>query len=284
MLDDYSYELYTLQHYVEEMRFGPDFLNKYLIPMSSAVWLTPADTILQFPAVMVMRFFQKQGFLGWDTQRPWRTVTGGGRMYRDKIIEPFKNRLKLKTPAVRVTRREGAVQVIDSTGDARSFDHVIIATHADEALALLSNPTAEERALLSQFPYQKNIATLHTDSSVMPKKRSAWSSWNYRAEIDRGGRTVGSTIYWMNSIQGISPDINYFVSINDPGNLIPIRVLKRIEYEHPLFSLAAVEAQKKLPQLNANGLVYFCGSYFGCGSHEDALAAAISVCKTVQAA
>jgi len=279
ILDDPKYEDYSLKTYAEEMGFSREFLDKYLIPMSSAVWSTPADTMLDFPAVTLVRFFKNHGFLGLDTQHPWRTVTGGSRMYRDKIIRPFRDRLFVNRPAVRVSRQNGKAQVTDKSGQTVEYDGVIFASHGDETLALLADPTPREQALLSPFRYEKNIATLHTDASVMPRTRAAWSSWNYRSELNRRGESVASTIYWMNSLQGVSDKHDYFVSINDPGRIQPLKIIQTIDYTHPIFSVDAIRAQKELPQLNENGVTYFCGSYFRYGFHEDALISAIAVCK-----
>jgi len=279
ILDDPKYQSVTLRGYANEMGHSQEFLDKYLIPMSSAVWSSPHDAMLQFPAVTLVRFFKNHGFLGLNAQHPWRTVTGGSRMYREKIIDPFRDRVILNRPAVRVTRKDGKTLITDKTGETRKFDHVILASHADEALALLDNPTSQEQALLSTFRYQKNIATLHTDASVMPKNRLAWSSWNYRSEINKNGHPCASTIYWMNSLQGVSKKKDYFVSINDPGGIDPAIILKTINYTHPVFSLETLKAQKQLTNLNENGVTYFCGSYFRYGFHEDALLSALDVCN-----
>ena len=279
ILDDPAYEDVTLRDYAREMAHSREFLDKYLIPMSSAVWSTPPDAMLEFPALTLVRFFKNHGFLGLDTQHPWRTVSGGSKMYRDKIVRPYRDRLQLGRPAVRVTRKDGKAWVTGKSGATRGFDHVILASHADESLALLGDPTPQERALLSPFHYQKNIATLHTDASVMPKTRRAWSSWNYRSELTRNGEPRASTIYWMNSLQGVSDKKDYFVSINDPGGIDPSKILKTIDYTHPVFSRETLRAQKELPALNGNGVTYYCGSYFRYGFHEDALLSALNVCN-----
>ena len=161
------------------------------------------------------------------------------------------------------------------------FDKVIIAAHADQALKLLSEPTPDELRLLSQFKYQKNIATVHTDESVMPKNKRVWSSWNYSI-TKQNGREIPTTIYWMNKLQQVSQKKNYFVSINAFNNSIDTnKLLKEIEYEHPLFDVAAIKAQKELQLLNNQGPLYYCGSYFKYGFHEDAYASAVDLCKNL---
>jgi predicted NAD/FAD-binding protein len=276
ILDDPHFESYTLRRYAQEKGYTKDFLDQYLIPMSSAVWSTEPDAMLNFPAVTLVRFFKNHGFLGLHTQHPWRTVAGGSRMYRDKIIQPFRERIRVQQPAVRVARREGKAWVTDSK-ETRPYDLVILASHANESLALLQDPTARERELLGAFSYQTNTILLHTDAAVMPKTRAAWSSWNYRTEKASDGPARSSTIYWMNSLQKVSEKQNYFVSVNDPHNVDSDRILQRIAYDHPVFSVEATAAQKQLCNLNDNGITYFCGSYFKYGFHEDALNSALDV-------
>ncbi len=278
LLDNPAEHELTLKTFARQKGFSREFLDAYLIPMSSAVWSTPPDSMLEFPAITLIRFFKNHGFLGLNTQHPWRTVAGGSRMYREKLLAPFRDRVRLSSAAARVQRNGAQVDVTDAQGHKESFDHVILACHADEALALLSDATPQEHRLLSPFRYQRNIATLHTDESVMPRTRRAWSSWNYRSE-EQGA----STIYWMNSLQNVSQAKNYFVSINDSGTVDPAKILKVIEYTHPVFSVNAIRAQASLPGLNEKGPVYFCGSYFRYGFHEDALVSAIDVCKRLAA-
>lgn len=276
LLDEPGSASLTLAAYARREGFSEAFLQHYLIPMSSAVWSTPPDQMLRFPAVTLVRFFKNHGFLGMNTQHPWWTVEGGSRAYRDRIIAGYRDRILLQTPAVRVVRESSGVMVEDGAGGRREFDFMIIAAHADQALALLDRPTDQERRLLSPFRYQSNQATLHTDRSVMPETRRAWSSWNYRTDnVD--GHPRSSTVYWMNSLQGVSHDVDYFVSINDPGVIAPSAVLRQITYTHPVFSVEAMEAQRQLPQLNESGPIYFCGSYFRYGFHEDALVSAMDV-------
>ena len=175
------------------------------------------------------------------------------------------------------------MKVTNVSGQTETFDQVIFASHADETLKLLADADQQERALLGEFQYQPNTALLHTDESVMPKTKLCWASWNYRIDQGKGGKISPSTIYWMNSLQGVSDRQNYFVSINGENSVNPNSVLKRIEYEHPLFSLGAIRAQKNLPRLNErmNNNVFFCGSYFRHGFHEDAFTSALDLCRTL---
>ena len=275
-----KYESMSLGDYVRERRYGNDFLQLYLVPMSSAVWSTPPELMLEFPAVTLLRFFHNHGFLGLHTQNPWLTVDGGAKSYVAKLTAPFADRVQLRKGATSVKRENGRVRVKDVSGRSEIFDEVILASHADEALALLTDADAPERAALSEFKYQPNMAFLHTDASVMPKSRRCWSSWNYRMDQASDGRMDSSTIYWMNSLQGVSEKQDYFVSVNGEKAINPAKILKRIEYHHPLFNLGAIRAQRELPGLNARrSHVYFCGSYFRYGFHEDAFTSALDLSR-----
>jgi uncharacterized protein len=284
-LGDPSVQEMTLGEFVRLRGYGSDFLSLYLSPMASAVWSTPPELMYSFPAVTLLRFFHNHGFLGLDTQHPWLTVTGGARAYVEKLTAPWKERVRLGTGVAQVTRPGTGVYVTLRSGIVQIFDKVIIASHGDQALGLLSDPRPEESRILGEFKYQPNVATLHTDASVMPKTRKAWASWNY--EINRGtdGEVSTATHYWMNSLQGVSDRENYFVSINRPASIDPSKVIRTIAYEHPLFNIGALRAQKELPTLNsASGEstnTYFAGSYFRYGFHEDALLSAVNLSQTL---
>jgi predicted NAD/FAD-binding protein len=281
-LSSIKFEQMTLGDYVRAKNYGDDFLNFYLVPMSSAVWSTPPELMLEFPAITLLRFFHNHGFLGLHTQHPWLTVVNGAKSYVEKITAPFRKKIKLKNGAASVCRKYNFVQVTDVFGQTEIFDKVIFASHADETLKMLADADELERKLLGEFKYQPNTALLHTDSSLMPKTKLAWASWNYR--IDRGadGKISPSTIYWMNSLQGVSERQNYFVSINGENFVNPSTILKRIQYEHPLFTLGAMKAQNELPAMNQRqSNVFFCGSYFRYGFHEDAFTSALELCRTL---
>ncbi len=269
VLDEARYAGLTLAEYVKEKRLGDALLEKYILPMSSAIWSTEPSMMNNFPVQTLVRFFKNHGLLGLTTHYQWKTIPGGSRVYRYKVLAFFPDSLRLGQQAVSVARKEGAVFVKDASGRQERYDRAVLAGHADESLAALASPEARERELLGCFSYQRNRAALHTDAAVMPKRRPAWSSWNYRAEKDGSS----SVIYWMNSLQQVSKRENYFVSINDPGRIRPKSVLWQGEYTHPTFDLKTVKAQKHLPELNRKGPVYFCGSYFRYGFHEDAFCA-----------
>jgi predicted NAD/FAD-binding protein len=271
----------SLGEFVTQRRYGNHFLNYYLLPMSCAVWSSPPDRMLQFPAMTLLRFFHNHGFLGLHTQHPWLTVAGGAKNYVDKIVAPLRDRIYLNRGAVAVRREAGGgVRVTDESGHTERYDQVILACHADQALRMLENPDAHESACLSEFKYQPNWALVHTDESVMPRTQLCWSSWNYRVNYGPDNQFDPSTVYWINHLQGVQAKRNYFVSINGEDTMKPESVLRRIHYEHPLFNDGAVRAQRELPQLNERRTgVYFCGSYFRYGFHEDAFSSALALSR-----
>ena len=248
--------------------FNPDEFGGMVYPM---------DQVLDFPAVSLIRFFKNHGFLGLDTQHQWYTLDKGSQAYREKLIAPFRNQIRVNTKVVSVERlANGKVLVVTAKGEQMEFDKVIMASHADQSYHIVKNKTIDEERLLSKFNYQLNMAVLHTDSGQMPKKKLAWSSWNYRVE----GK-VASTIYWMNKLQGVSEKVDYFVSINPSATLDKSKVIKEIAYEHPLFDVLAMQAQEELYKLNEAGPIYYCGSYFKYGFHEDAYKSAVDLCKNI---
>lgn len=281
-LDDPRFAEMTLRKYARVRGYGQDFLDLYVVPMGSAVWSTPPELMLEFPAVTLMRFWHNHGFLGMKTRHPWWTVTNGARSYVKKLTAPFRDQVHLRRAAVRVERLPRQARVHLADGSSETFDKVILAAHADQSFALLDAPTGLEEELLPCFQYQPNIATLHTDERFMPRTRRCWASWNYHVKPLPGGGVQTSTHYWMNNLQKVSDHTNYFVAINGEQDIAPDRVLKTIRYEHPLFDLGAIRAQQKLPELNRQSpdqTTYFCGSYFRYGFHEDALGSAVNLCR-----
>ena len=265
----------SLLEYVQARKYSNDFLNCYLVPMSSALWSTAPDKILNFPATTLLRFFHNHGLLGVSGQHQWWTVEGGAIEYVRRLLAHLPGLLRLEAAVVQVRRGHLGVQVITEGGECEVYDKVALACHADEALAMLHQPDEKERQLLGAFSYQQNETLLHLDSTIMPRHKRCWASWNYR--LDPKG---ASTHYWMNSLQDVSPHRNYFVTLNGGHLVEPSSILKRMTYHHPLFDLGAIEAQKQLPELNRNSpndQVFFCGSYFGYGFHEDALTSSLAL-------
>lgn len=281
VLDDPKYRDYSLEQYVKEHQYSKDMVYKYLIPMSSAVWSTPMDLMLKFPVVTLVRFFKNHGFLGLKTQHQWRTVVGGSESYKDKILAYFKGKVHLNRGIKKIERKESNVIIKDIEDKEYTFDKVICAAHADQTLPMLSGATAKEKDFLSKFKYQPNKATLHTDKSIMPKTKRAWSAWNYRITKDKNKNILPSTIYHMNKLQGVSEKNDYFVSINDAGEIDRSKVIWEKEYMHPLFSVEANKIQDRLPELNEKGPLYFCGAYFRYGFHEDGFVSGMNVAEKI---
>ena len=280
-LNDPATEALTLRDFVKRHQLGQDFLNLYLVPMSSAVWSTEPNRVLDFPALSLLRFFQNHGFLGVTTHHPWFTVDGGAKTYVDKILAAVRP-VRLPAKVASVTESAESTAVVIENGESMTFDRVIIAAHADGALAMLSAPTSEQSRLLGAFSYQRNVARLHTDECVMPRQRRAWAAWNYRV-ADTGNGLMATTHYWMNALQNVSKKRNYFVSIN--GDVPADQVLYEAVYEHPVFTLEAMRAQTELPTLNTrspNQRTFFCGSYFRHGFHEDAYASAVDLSSVMR--
>ncbi len=269
----------TLRDFAKRHGLSEDFLDLYLVPMSSAVWSTEPADVLDFPALTLIRFFHNHGFLGVDTHHPWFTVDGGAKMYLEKILAVV-GAPRVNAGVTRVKETSHGVSVTCAGGETLTFDRVVLACHADQSLALLDSPDADQSRLLAPFRYQKNHATLHSDARVMPKKRLAWASWNYRVSGERA-----TTHYWMNALQGVSKKKDYFVSLNSASEIPPDKVLYETTYEHPVFTLDAIRAQDELPKLNTrspNQRVFFCGSYFRYGFHEDAYTSGLNAAEVLR--
>lgn len=276
-LSDPHYASMSLVDYAQARDYGYDFLNCYLLPMSGAVWSTPPEKMLNFPVLTLLRFFQNHGLLGVSTQHQWWTVEGGAGEYVKRLLAALPSLPRLRDEVIEVRRSQRGVRVTTNIGDSALYDKVVLACHADEALKILSDPLEKERRLLAAFKYQRNDTLLHVDRAVMPRQRRCWASWNYR--LDEFG---ASTHYWMNGLQNVSRNKDYFVTLNGEHLVDKNRVLSRMTYHHPLFDMNAIEAQKQLPELNSysyNDQVFYCGSYFGYGFHEDALTSSLNLVK-----
>ncbi|MBX9694299.1 MAG: FAD-dependent oxidoreductase [Cyanobacteria bacterium] len=270
----------SLVDYAKVNRYSDDFINLYLVPMSSALWSSPPHKMLKFPAITLLRFFKNHGLLGVNTQHQWWTVKGGSREYVQRLVAELKTVPRISSKVIKVRRDTRKVFVTTNHGGTQEFDKVVLACHADQALQLVAEPTDTERRLLSAFSYQTNETILHTDSTVMPHARKCWASWNYR--IDQHG---SSTHYWMNSLQHVSERRDYLVTLNGEHLVDSSQILKRLRYQHPLFDLAALDAQSKLRVLNDHSprdQVFYCGSYFGYGFHEDALRSANQLAEVLR--
>ena len=278
-IENESLHQLTLREYVEHRGYGENFLRWYLAPMASAVWSSPPEKIEQFPAITLLRFWKNHGFLAVEKRKQWRTVCDGAKSYVEKIITPFRNQIQINNPVQSIKRTSEGV-VVSSKNGTDTYDSIIIATHGDDSLRLLTDPTETETEILSAFKYQANKAVMHNDTSVMPKNKPCWASWNYEIQQKEEGLRT-STHYWMNSLQGVSEEKDYFVTINPMYE--PKDVLRTIEYYHPLFDLTAIAAQKKISELHQQGVeetnTFFVGAWQRYGFHEDGLLSAVNLCK-----
>lgn len=265
----------TLGEILTDGNYGPAFRDDHLLPMASAIWSsTPAD-MLSFPALAFIRFHANHGLLQITGRPVWETVSGGSIEYVDRMAASLRGCIRTGAGAVCVLRTSAGAEVIDALGNGDTFDQVVIATHADQALAMLADPTPEERALLGAFRYQRNRAILHQDPRFMPCRRAAWASWNY---IGGRGRS-GCFTYWMNRLQHIPETTPLFVTLNPLEDPAPDTIIHREDYDHPVFDAKALAAQSRLWQLQGTRRTWFCGAHFGAGFHEDGLQAGLAVAE-----
>jgi predicted NAD/FAD-binding protein len=270
----------SLGAYLTRAGYSEAFVARHILPMAAAIWSTPSGDVLDFPAAAFVRFFSNHGLLQVANRPQWRTVVGGSRAYVQRILADFSGETLLADAAIRIERLPDGVTVATRSG-TRRYDACVIATHADDALALLADPTADERRLLGRFRYAANRAVLHTDASHMPRRRRLWSSWNYLGD-DRGREATLAVSYWMNKLQPLgagTPDL--FVTLNPPRAIDPARQLASFDYAHPMFDAGAMAAQRQLWTLQGVRRTWFCGSYFGYGFHEDGLQAGLAAAESI---
>lgn len=271
--------LESLDHYLDANGYGPAFRHDHLYPMAAAIWSTPAAEIGRYPAAAFVRFCENHGLLRLLDRPLWRTVVGGSWVYVARLRADMRARVVTDRPIRRVRRVPGGVVLGDAGGRERRFDHVVIATHADQALALLERPGAAEVRLLGAIGYSRNQAVLHGDPRLMPRRRAAWAAWNYLADRRADGRLC--VTYWMNRLQPLPTARPFFVTLNPVEEPDPATVAHRVAYEHPLFDARAMAAQERLWSLQGDGGVWFCGAYFGAGFHEDGLQAGLAVAEAL---
>jgi uncharacterized protein len=269
----------SLRDYLDRGGYGPGFRDDYLLPMGACIWSSSNTHMLDFPAETFVRFCVNHHLLDTGTRPPWRTVTGGSREYVRCITSGFRDRIRLRTPVVAVKRERGGVSVHDALGGTARFDHAVIATHADQALAMLGDATPAEREILGAIHFQPNRAVLHRDPGLMPNARKVWSSWNCFADGDDAGGRVVSLTYWMNRLQNIDAARPVFVSLNPRREPRPHLTFASFDYEHPLFDAGAIAAQKRLDAIQGKANTWFCGAWCGYGFHEDGLKAGLGVAE-----
>ncbi|MGC1303280.1 MAG: FAD-dependent oxidoreductase [Caulobacteraceae bacterium] len=267
----------TLGELLDRGGYGRAFQDDHLLPQVGAIWSTSPADARDYPAEALIRFFENHGLLKLARRPQWRTVEGGSRTYVERLASGLRLRSDCGVSTVR--RTGGGVLVGDVLGRTERFDRVVLAVHADQALAMLATPTLDERSVLGAFRYSRNVAVLHRDPGLMPRRRAAWSAWNHIGQReDPGGVCV---TYWMNMLQGLPRAQDLFVTLNPPREPAPGTVIGRYTYDHPLFDTEALRAQRRLWSLQGEGDVWFCGAYFGAGFHEDGLQAGLAVAEQV---
>jgi predicted NAD/FAD-binding protein len=268
----------TLGQLLETLRMGKWFTQYYILPMGGAIWSCPLHTMLSFPAYNFVHFFKKHGLLSTSGQPQWHTVTGGSIEYVKRLTAPFAGAIRTNCAVTDVKRRNGKVLVTDQHGDTKEYDHVVFACHGDQALAMLKDANEAERAALTPFRYQKNVAYLHKDTAIMPKRKLCWASWVYHYQ--RGDtRDVIPVTYWMNLLQGIDNDYPLFVTLNPLAPIPDEHVFDKHVFEHPIYSQQSVAAQGKIASMQGQQNTWFCGAHLRNGFHEDGLASAVVVAK-----
>lgn len=269
----------SLGTWLKRNNYSEAFVCNHLTPMAAAIWSTPSAEILDFPAASFMRFFANHGLLKVRNRPNWRTVAGGSRCYVKKLVSDGKFEVRSHCAVTGVTRHSHGVTVRDCHGESHEFDHLVIGSHADEALTMLDDTDAMERDLLGKFSYSQNRAVLHTDPAQMPKRKRLWSSWNYIERSDVHGQNQLTVTYWMNALQPLKTNTDLFVTLNPASAVEPSRLLGQFTYSHPVFNAAAMGAQRDLWDLQGRRRTWFCGSYFGYGFHEDALQSGLAVAE-----
>jgi len=269
----------SLGAYLESGGYGTGFRDDYLLPMGACIWSSSNTRMLEFPAETFVRFCVNHHLLDVGTRPPWRTVSGGSREYVRRITAGFRDRIRLGTPVTAVHRDASGVSVHDALGGTTRFDHAVIATHSDQALRMLAEPSPGEREILGAIRFQPNQAVLHRDPGLMPNARKVWSSWNCFADGDDAGGSVVSLTYWMNRLQNLDASRPVFVSLNPRRQPRAELTFARFDYEHPLFDAAASAAQARLGEIQGVRNTWFCGAWCGYGFHEDGLKAGLAVAE-----
>lgn len=265
----------TLQTYLNSRGYSKGFVDKFILPMGAAIWSADPERFRHVPAYYFVRFFTMHGFLNVRDQPQWQVVQGGSRRYVEALIRPYAERIRLNTPVIRVRRYGDHVYVETADGSAARYEHVVLAAHSDQALRMLADPSADEKRILGAMGYQKNLAVLHSDGSLMPRNRRAWASWNYHI-LPGPSQSVAMT-YHMNSLQTLRASREFCVTLNHLQAIDPEKIHRKIIYHHPVYTARALDAQRELDTISGVNRTYFCGAYHGYGFHEDGVKSALSV-------
>ena len=271
----------SLGDYLTKNNYKPLFINNYIVPMGAAIWSTDTAQMMHFPARFLVRFFHHHGMLTVSNRPQWRTVAGGSARYIEALTEPFKYKIKLNTPIASVNRLIDSVKIKPKNGDEMRFDYVFFACHSDQALALLGdNATAQEREILGAIPYQENSIYLHHDASLLPKRKIAWAAWNYHV-TEQSSNKVKVT-YNMNILQNLTSPEPILVTLNHTDLINPAKVIKRLKYTHPLYTIAGAAAQARHAEISGHNRTGYAGAYWRNGFHEDGVASALAALQHVE--
>ena len=268
----------TLGEYLFKNNFSEEFIDNYIIPIGAAIWSTKPSNMLNIPAIFFIRFFENHGFLQILDRPKWWVIKGGSKQYVKKIISGFEKDIRLSTSVHTIVRKEKSVIIkFGSDNQEEQFDAVVLATHSDQALKLLQKPTEKEKEILSLLPYQRNDAMLHYDHSILPKRKLAWSSWNYF--LDGNTNDPVALTYNMNILQSLKSSKTFCVTLNKLEMVNKNKTIKNLSYEHPLFTTDGVNAQKRKREISGQNNTYYCGAYWHNGFHEDGVVSALDVCS-----
>ncbi|SCX20800.1 NAD(P)/FAD-dependent oxidoreductase [Agrobacterium rosae] len=281
LLKDPSLQTISLGDYLDANGYSLSFVDDHLLPMGAAIWSTTAADMRSYPLQAFIRFFVNHGLVQLADRPQWRTVKGGSREYVSRLMSQFRGTVVVDSQIAGVQRSGDGVKVLDRAGQLLTFDDVVIATHADQALALLPDADEQERSLLGAFDYTRNAAVLHSDESLMPRRRNVWSSWNYLSEPNSTGTEQLCVTYWMNRLQNIDEKTPLFVTLNPSRPIDPAKLIRAFDYTHPLFDTKALDAQKQLWSLQGRRNTWFCGAHFGSGFHEDGLQSGLAVAEAL---
>ena len=262
----------SIGDFLAENDYSREFVDHYLVPMAAAIWSAQPGSVLDMPVSFLVRFFANHGLLQVSDRPVWRVISGGSRQYVNRLVAGHRDRIRLNSPVQAIRRIDDRVEIQSATGGRELFDYVFLACHSDQALALLRDATPAEREVLGAIRYQPNEAVLHTDVSLMPARRRTWAAWNYHIPAD-AHRHVAVT-YNMNILQGLASQEQYLVTLNSDRRIDPARVIRRVQYEHPIYSGEAVAAQQRQAELNSDR-TFFCGAYWRNGFHEDGVVSAL---------
>jgi len=272
----------TLGQWLEQRGFSEHFVERLIVPQVSAVWSADPEQIWSFPAAFMAEFFDNHGMYSLRNRPRWRTVAGGSQRYVEAISAPWRERVRLGAAVRRIERLGDRVRIEADGCESEEFDRVAIATHSDQALAMLADPSEAEREILGAIPYQRNEAVLHTDTSLLPKRRSAWSSWNFHLTERPSGRST--VTYWMNNLQRLRAEREYLVTLNRSDRIDPEKAIRRISYEHPVYTPEGVRAQARHAEISGVRNTHYCGAYWGWGFHEDGVVSANRACAEIAGA